>query len=127
MGAQQKEWLDRLEMEHDNLRAALAWSLERGEMGVGLRLAGSLCRFWNIHGRLTEGRQWLTKALDCGLNDSIPKSEIRHPQLAATQAKVLEGAGVLAWQGGDYTEARALLEDSMTLYRALDNQRHRLY
>src|SRR5215213_4768977 len=85
-GAQQEHWLGRLEREHDNLRAALAWSLAENEQGarskdagaetagpafsvqrsrLGLRLAGSLWRFWYVHGYLSEGRDWLNQMLAC--------------------------------------------------------------
>src|SRR5205807_1508646 len=57
-------WRAQLEAEHDNLRAALAWSLaadDRGEQA--LRLAGALSGFWQTRGSLSEGRQWLARAL----------------------------------------------------------------
>ena len=49
--------------ENDNIRAALAWSFESGQVELGLRLAGALVRFWSIRGLMTEGRRWLTEAL----------------------------------------------------------------
>ena len=61
--AGQASWLDRLDEENDNIRAALAWSIEVGEVETGLRLAGALVRFWSIRGLMAEGRRWLTQAL----------------------------------------------------------------
>src|SRR5262249_57408150 len=61
--AGQAVWLERLMDENDNIRAALAWSFESGQVELGLRLAGSLVRFWSIRGLMTEGRRWLTEAL----------------------------------------------------------------
>ena len=61
-GAQQQEWAERLEAEHDNIRAALSWSLER-EPENALRLAGALARFWEMRARFVEGSAWLEAVL----------------------------------------------------------------
>lgn len=64
-GSLQVVWLERLEREYDNLRAALLWSLDQGEHGreVALRLGGALRRFWFVRGHLSEGRTFLKRAL----------------------------------------------------------------
>ena len=62
-GANQLEWLERLEAEHDNMRAALSWALERKEAEVALRLGGALWSFWSMRGYYSEGRRWLEEAL----------------------------------------------------------------
>ncbi len=111
--AQQAVWLDRLEAEHDNLRAALLWSLEHEKAETGLRLAGALRWFWMRHSYLSEGRMWLTSIL--GLAEGIESTHLR--------AKALAGASGLAWIQGDYPAARALGEESVTLCRALENKR----
>ena len=114
-GAAQGTWLARLEGEHDNLRAALRWSRESGESALGLRLAGALWRFWYVRGHLSEGRAWLDGLLALPANDEGPDS-------AASRAKALTGAGVLANIQGDYDRATALCEESVALYRGLGDK-----
>jgi len=109
-GGQQATWLTRLQAEHDNLRAALAWSLA-GEPEVGLRLAGALWRFWEICGYFTEGRGWLEQALAAG--GAAP----------ALRAKALTGAGTMAFCQGDYQRATALHGQALLLFRRLGDAR----
>jgi predicted ATPase/DNA-binding SARP family transcriptional activator len=107
-GPRQGEWLARLEQEHDNLRAALAWSLaDPGASETGLRLAGALWRFWWMHGHLGEGREHLARALS--------RVEVGEP--TAAWAKALRGAGALAGYQGDLAASRSLLEESVVLFR----------
>ena len=107
---QQLEWLDQLEVENDNLRAALEWSLMRAELGeASLRLASALLLFWNRRGHRSEGRSWLNRAL----SSRVP------PIANAVRGKALHAAGYLAHYQGDVTIARALLEESVGLWRAL--------
>src|SRR5207245_1275462 len=65
-GAEQARWLERLEIEHDNLRAAAKWSQGGGDRTAGLWLAGNLRTFWFMRGYYTEGREWLEGALAAG-------------------------------------------------------------
>jgi predicted ATPase/class 3 adenylate cyclase len=101
-------WMDRLEAEHDNLRAALDYSREIGGDGreAGMRLAGALAEFWYMRGHWTEGREWLEGMLREG-----------HGEASAGRAKALFGAGILAWNQGDHRRARPLLEESLSLCR----------
>src|SRR5215213_4336495 len=62
-GPDQLEWLERLEAEHDNMRAALSWASVRKEAEVALRLGGALSWFWSVRGYQSEGRRWLEEAL----------------------------------------------------------------
>jgi len=113
-GPQERMWLDRLEDEHDNLRIALGRSVRtEGEALTSLRLSGALVRFWVVRGHLSEGRGWLEKALSQGRAGS---SDVD------VRAKALRGAGLLAYRQGDYARARALHEESLTLYRHLEDQ-----
>jgi len=109
-GPEQKAWLHRLEMEHDNLRAALAWSLDR-ETETGGRLACALCWFWNVRGYLMEGRRWLEQALSKGQGVQ-----------AELKAKALSGAGILAYRQGDYKSACVCYEESLALFRQIENK-----
>ncbi|MBV9326948.1 MAG: tetratricopeptide repeat protein [Chloroflexi bacterium] len=104
-GADRAIWLDRLESEHDNLRAALAWSESIRDVNLSLRLAGSLSGFWAIAGHLREGLRWLDAALAAGGGS------------AAERARARGGAGRLALLLGDLTRAREDLETSLVLVR----------
>jgi predicted ATPase len=95
-GAAQGEWLERLETERENLRSALACCAERGEAKPGLRLSGSLARFWAVRGYLREGREYLTRLL------ALPGAEV----CREARAKALNGAGILARLQSDYRAAR---------------------
>ena len=106
-GPRQAEWFDRLEAEHDNLRAALSWSLERGDAETTLQMKAELWWFWYKRGHLSEGRRWLEAALE---NSMAPIS---------ARAEALNGAGVLARNQSDYERAREWLEESLLLRREL--------
>lgn len=73
-GADQAAWLQRLEREHDNLRAVLQWPTEGGALEVGLRIASALRQLWNIHGYLSEGRGWLERLLAVAESNSRSSS-----------------------------------------------------
>jgi predicted ATPase len=111
-GSEQEEWLKRLEREHDNLRAALSWAIERQEAELAQRLGGALWRFWYMQGYLSEGRSWLGQAL-----------AIRGEVAAGVHAKALNVAGVLANAQSDYGPAIVLFEQSLALRQALGDKR----
>lgn len=114
---EQAVWLDRLEQEHDNLRAALRWALDQGESTTGLRIAGALARFWAVRGYATEGRRWLEDLLAA---DTVTDALTSH---IAARAKALSGAGLLAREQSDFARARTLHEKSLTLRRELDDRK----
>jgi len=103
-GPEDAEWLERLEAEHDNMRAALSWALERGQTELGLRLAGALWLFWEAHGHYGEGRRWLEEALEKDGQAS-----------AAARAKALEGLGWTTYRQGDTDRAKAIAEEGLRL------------
>ncbi|HEY8602055.1 MAG TPA: tetratricopeptide repeat protein, partial [Thermomicrobiales bacterium] len=109
-GGGQVVWLDRLEREHDNLRAALRRALESGAHEAAARLAGALGLFWWYRGHIDEGRRWLEQVL--------AQEDIPPPALA----KALYAAGTLAEDVSDYVLATAYLKRSLAIFRDLDNK-----
>ena len=110
--SQQLTWFERLELEHDNLRAALSWFLEQGadeqRSEFSLRLSGALSQFWEIRGYVDEGRHWLERVL-----------EISRGMKSSARAKALTGAGGLATLQGDFNLAEERCEEGLTLYQEL--------
>jgi predicted ATPase len=74
-GPDQVHWLDRLGTEHDNLRAALTWAAEGGDVDVGLRTGSALWRFWQVRGHFEEGRARLERLLDTGLGSADARAD----------------------------------------------------
>jgi predicted ATPase/RsiW-degrading membrane proteinase PrsW (M82 family) len=101
-------WLARLSEENANIRAALAWSTETGELELGLRIAGALVRFWSARGLMSEGRQWLAQALE-RTDDVSPR----------IRAKAEFAAGYAALGLGDFDGAGPHFERSLALARDL--------
>jgi non-specific serine/threonine protein kinase len=111
-GAGQQDWKNRLELDHDNLRVALAWSLESNQIEAGLKMAGALAWFWQSKGHLSEGNLWLEKILASGIG--IQGKE---------RAKALRASSILSTNTGDYIRARAFAESSIKLYREIGDNR----
>ncbi|MDP8923722.1 MAG: tetratricopeptide repeat protein, partial [Chloroflexota bacterium] len=108
-GVGHRAWLARLEREHDNLRAVLAWDAEEPDAAdVGLRLAGALGEFWRMRGHLTEGCQWLERGLA-----RVPRAS------APERAKALSELAKLVRRLGDDARAREAGEAAVALYREL--------
>jgi predicted ATPase/DNA-binding SARP family transcriptional activator len=116
-GPRQLEWLSQLEQDHDNLRAALEWALERGD-GVSsddelaLQLSGALHWFWRMRGHFHEGRTWLMEALRRCPERNTP-----------ARASALLGMSLLTNGLGDLGAALAPAEASAVIYRELGDQR----
>ena len=104
------EWLERLEHEHDNLRAALRWTDDHVEVDLQLRLCAALAGFWKGHAHFTEGRRWLERALSLSLG-----------QRTALRAELLEGAGWMSRARGDYEGADRLYTEALHIRRKLGN------
>jgi predicted ATPase len=135
-GPEQLAWLDRLEVEHNNLRAVLANAVDSGDAETALELAGDLWKFWLTHGHLTEGRKWLAQSLDLQ-GSPFPEREPSATVLPAEKgtsgeggrgpdvpegtlsmlANALNGAGNLACACGDFEAAHPLYEQSLAIRR----------
>jgi tetratricopeptide (TPR) repeat protein len=108
LGGEQEIWLGQLEIEHDNLRAALAWSqTSASEVEISLNLVGALWVFWHLRGHWSEGRAWGSKALDEAKRSGV--------QATSARAQALCGLGLLAWAQADHTAASSWLEESLSL------------
>jgi tetratricopeptide (TPR) repeat protein len=118
-------WLERLDTEHDNLRTALGWALERGESDQALRLAGALAYFWILRGYMSEGRKWLGEVLMGSEPQQSEKSAAgtapASPVEMAQRAKALFGAGWCHFATFDLKQAHIALDESLRLWRELGN------
>jgi DNA-binding CsgD family transcriptional regulator/tetratricopeptide (TPR) repeat protein len=112
-GPDQKARLAQVEMEHDNIRAALHWSRQSENTQSALRIACLLPQFWEMRGYFTEGRAWL---------DSVLALEWTQAE-TAERARVLLGAGRLAVAQGDYANAQRYYEESLALHHEVGNKR----
>ena len=109
-GADQTQWQNRFEIEHDNFRAAIEWLTESGDAEWGLRLGAALFRFWEMREYLAEGSDRLGRLL------KLPGATVR------TRARALFAAGVLAAEQGIYASAELLIKESMEISRGLEDK-----
>ena len=112
MGAEQATWFQRLEVEHDNMRTALDWSLGEREPEAGLRLCGALQWFWITRGHVAEGRKWCARVLE----------KEGAEEMTSARATVLNAAGTMAWGVADHAAARALYAESLAIRRHLGDR-----
>jgi predicted ATPase/class 3 adenylate cyclase len=105
----QGEWLDRCDRDHANIRAALQWAIEAGEVEQAQQAAGALWRFWQQRGHLAEGRRWLEALL------APPLPQGRTP----ARARALTGAGGIAWWQEDMAAAQVFYEEALAIEREL--------
>jgi tetratricopeptide (TPR) repeat protein len=112
MGSAKRATLDRLEEDHDNLRAAMSWAIETGSAETALRLGSAMWRFWQMRGYLAEGLERLERAL--ALEDS------EHPQ---RRADALDAAAGIAYWLADTDRSRAHYEEEIGVRRELGDQR----
>jgi ATP/maltotriose-dependent transcriptional regulator MalT len=106
MRAKQAVWLERLEREHDNLRATLGWLLGKGDVEGMAGIGWCVLWFWYIHGHISEGREWMERTL-----------RQRDALTPVGRTRALSTVGVLAWGEGDNERAEAALEEGERLAR----------
>ena len=110
-GPEMVRWLESVQLEHDNLRAALLWAIENDAAELGLRLAGALWRFWHLGGHLTEGRRWASAVL------SLPSAA----KQTVARSKALAALGGLAYWQTDVPAARDAYEEALAISRELSD------
>lgn len=115
-GAEQAPWLERLEHELENIRAALDWLLSSGRVEDALRATSALERFWRAHAHVSEARRWLSLGL--ALAEDVP---------ADVRAAALRTAAQQAATQSDWEAAGAMLEEARDLYRAGDRARDEVF
>ncbi len=147
-GSEQPRWLQRLETEHGNIRAALAWSHERGDAATAIGIAGLLQPLWDRHGHYTEGRGWLkrvllmsgpvpvrvrARALDSAAGLAVVQGDLEQAEAAGWQAaalceraediagiaRALQHVGLAAIYADDLDRAAAILQTSLRHARAV--------
>jgi predicted ATPase len=109
-GTEQGTWLDRLEIEHDNLRAALEWSNSVAEPTLGVRLATALFELWERRGSVSEGRRWLSELL------------LRVPERSSIRAAILWRLGNMVLMQHDPTGASSALRESLAIGREMGDE-----
>ena len=131
-GPDQEQGLNQLEVEHANLRAALAWSASTHDRERLFRLTLALGQFWWRHGHFVEEQHWLDGCLafilplwaDQTFSEQALRQYANIPDFQAKAAGLLYTAGAFAWHHGDPQQAVALCSKSLTLYRLLNHKHH---
>jgi predicted ATPase/class 3 adenylate cyclase len=101
-----------LHVEHDNLRVALMWALDKDQGDVALRLVSALWRFWHLHGDLASGRRWTEQAL------ALPSAGTR----SRVRAKALLAAGSFAYWQLDGQAVSNRYQDALAMFEELDDE-----
>lgn len=116
-GQDQRMWLQRIDQEQGNFQAALEWCLHHA-VGLGMRLAGDLGRYWVLRGQRREGHHWLERLLAAADCPDQPAPTVTE------RAYALLISGVLAMILSDQSNAEERLRASLALYRTLDDPRN---
>ena len=110
-GSEQPAWMDRVEEEVDNVRAALSWSLEGGSVEQGLILTTALCSFWEYRGHIRDGDGWTERLLNAAQGASPP-----------IRAKALVCAGELLGNFIIHEQPTLLFTEALVIARQIDDQ-----
>lgn len=114
-GPRQAAWMQRLELDHYNLRNALQWAYETRQDEAAFSVAAALWRFWKVHGHYAEGREWYARLLHA--DNAVAPNVSLH-----THANALYAAGMLAYHQSDFAGAAQFQENALTLQRSLHNE-----
>ena len=109
LGERQVEWLERLDQEYGNLRAAMSWALDAGDGATGVRMGWTLWYFWWARSYHREGRRWMEEVLKCTLPPAL-------------RGRALVVAGTLAWGQGDYERCEGYSEEGLELSRQVGDE-----
>jgi predicted ATPase/class 3 adenylate cyclase len=110
-GPEQVRWLNRIEADHDNVRAAITGLEERGDADTAMRLCSAIWRFCIVRGHMREGRSMMERVL------AMP--DAARPTVA--RARALMGLSTLMHETGEYQRARPMLEESLAIWRELED------
>ena len=116
-GPGQVDQINRLSAEHDNLRAALTWTIETGDAETGLRLAGAMTPFWDACGLLGEGQHWLTEVLN------LSPANANSQELRLMRAKALTARGNLARNQGNFLGIDAAMQEALQIWRECNSEK----
>lgn len=109
-GPAHARWLERFDREHDNMRAAISWSLAHNQVEIALRIVGDLWRYWIVRGYSKEADRWFNRVLSV-----VEEAPVR------SRAKVLNGAGAIAWTLGDLERARTYHTECLALRMQMED------
>lgn len=113
VGPDQRRWYGRLDAEHENMRAALRWSIGAGDAETAQRLTAALWRYWAVRGFLLEAKDWFEQTLNMPGAADVDR---------AVRAKALHRQGNVAIDLGDYAAARRRCEESLEIWTTLDDR-----
>lgn len=114
-GSEQAHWLDRLDIEQDNLRTAMRHVRDLQQVTTLQRFTVALSRYWYVRGQFSEGRDWMNAVLE--QRDNLEPLRV---------ARTLNDMGGLAWGQGDFRSARTWFEEALVLMRAHDETPQRI-
>ncbi|HEV8258171.1 MAG TPA: tetratricopeptide repeat protein [Casimicrobiaceae bacterium] len=110
---EEASWLQRLDLEHENVKLALDWGLQKqGSVHSAFRICGALGHFWSVRGHWRAARKWCSEALARDASEALTEA----------RGKVLLTAGVMAFRLGEFVEAQALLQEALAVGRAVGNR-----
>jgi predicted ATPase len=121
-GPEQQHWMDQLDHDRDNFRAATHWLLEHQQTPAALWLVGALWRFWYNRSYLSEGRQQLELSLGQARAEQEQGSLPATQEVSAAMARALDGLGSIVQKQGTYAEAMTYYQEALVYYRQIADE-----